>query len=62
MSNEEHHHLELENSQYQNQSHPVYQKFVLTKPSDIDKSKSKIEASVSETLAYVTEVVKGKYD
>ena len=25
MSNEEHHHLEIENSQ--NQSHPVYQKF-----------------------------------
>ena len=27
MSNEEHNHLEMENSQYQNESHLVYQKF-----------------------------------
>ena len=38
------------------------QQLVLTKPSDIDKCKSKNEASVSDTLTlFLTEVLKGKY-
>ena len=41
----------MENSQYQNQSSGLSQILMLTKLSDIDKCKSKNEASVSETLA-----------
>ena len=40
----------MENSQYLNQSR-LSKSLVLTKPSDIDKCKSRNEASVSETLA-----------
>ena len=52
MSNEEYHHLEMENSQYKkSKSSRLLKILVLTKPSDIDNCKSKNEASVSETLA-----------
>ena len=61
MSNEKHHYLEMENSQYQNQSHPVYQIFSLNKPSDIDKCKSKMRPWYLTRWPYSTEVLKGKY-
>ena len=60
MLSEEHRHIEMENSQYQNRSYPVYQNLVLTKPSDIDKCISKRRPRYLRRWPYLTEVLKGK--